>query len=91
MKKSYDKEIHLRCVICGSDRDFEYNDDKSYVRCKLCNKEYLGGYDELVEMNQAIVADELECIKKEVAKDAKDEIAKMLKDAFKGNKYISFK
>ena len=91
MKKSYNKELSLRCVVCGSDDHFEYNEDKTYVKCTLCNKEYLGGYDELVEMNQAMVAEEVENMKKEVAKDAKDEITKMLKDAFKGNKYISFK
>jgi hypothetical protein len=91
MKKSYNKELSLRCVVCGSDDHFEYNEDKTYVKCTLCNKEYLGGYDELVEMNKAMVAEEVESMKKEVAKDAKDEITKMLKDAFKGNKYISFK
>lgn len=91
MKKSFEKEILLRCVICGSDDHFEFNDDKSYVRCTLCNKEYLGGYDELKEMNQAMVSHEIDSFKQEVAKETKDEITRMLKNAFRGNKNITFK
>lgn len=91
MKKSYNRDIHLRCVVCGSDDHFEYNDDKSYVKCTLCNREYLGGYDELKEMNEAMIADEIEDLKKEFTKDAQAEITKMIKDAFKGNKHITFK
>lgn len=91
MKKSYNREIHLRCVVCGSDDHFEYNDDKSYVKCTLCNREYLGGYAELKEMNEAMITDEIEALKSEFAKDAKDEITRMLKNEFSGNKHISFK
>lgn len=90
MKDSYDKSIQLRCITCG-DTDFEFNDEKTWVKCNRCGKEYLGGYDELVELNQKKINDELENTKKEIAKDFKDDITKMMKDAFKGNKNIKFK
>ena len=58
MRKSYNRSISLRCVVCGSTEHFEYNDDKTYVKCMLCNREYLGGEDELIEMNEAMIADD---------------------------------
>ena len=90
MKKKYDRSVSLRCVVCGSADHFEYNDDKSYVKCTLCNREYLGGLDELQEMNEAMIAEEVEAIKKEVIEDAEKEITDMFKKVLKGNKHISF-
>ena len=49
MKDDYHKYIALRCATCGSCSDFEFNDDKTYIKCTKCNREYHGGYDELVE------------------------------------------
>lgn len=43
-----------RCMDCFEDR-FEWNDDKSYVRCKVCVREYLGGYNELVDLNRKYI------------------------------------
>lgn len=91
MRKEYNRSISLRCVVCGSADHFEYNDDKTYVMCTLCNREYLGGMEELQEMNEAMIADEIESIKKDVAKDVEKEITEMFKNAVKGNKYITFK
>lgn len=39
---------------CFEDR-FEWNDDKSYVRCKVCGREYKGGYNELVDLNRRYI------------------------------------
>lgn len=89
MKDSYDKKNQLRCITCG-DTDFEFNDDKTWIKCNRCGKEYLGGYDELVELNQENINQELEETKGEIAKDLKEDITKMFKDAFKGNKNIRF-
>lgn len=89
MKDSYDKSIQLRCVACG-DIDFEINDDKSYIKCNRCGKEYLGGYDELVALNEKNINKELEKTKAEILRDAKKDMTKSLKDAFKGNKNIKF-
>jgi ribosomal protein S27E len=62
MKKSYDKTINLKCITCG-DSDFEFNDDKTWIKCNRCGREYQGGYDELVELNQEIINLELEKLK----------------------------
>lgn len=90
MKDSYDKSIQLRCITCG-DTSFEFNEEKTWVKCNRCGKEYLGGYDELVELNQENISRELENTKEEIAKDLKNDLNKMMKDAFKGNKNIKFK
>lgn len=91
MKKDYSKSIQLRCVVCGSDSDFESNEDRTYIKCTKCNREYLGGYDELVELNQALIDEEIETTKQEVKEDLEKDIHDMLKKAFKGNKYIKIK
>ena len=90
MKRKYDRSVILRCVVCGSADHFEYNDNKTYVKCTLCNREYLGGLDERQEMNEAMIAEEIEAIKKEVIEDAEKEITDMFKKVLKGNKHISF-
>jgi len=69
----------LRCITCGSDSSFESNDDKTYIKCTNCNREYFGGYDELLSLN----SDAIEEIKQQIAKDAKKEIEDKLKNLFK--------
>ena len=91
MKKDYSRDIQLRCVVCGSDSDFESNEDKSYIKCRKCNREYFGGYDELVELNQAHIQDEIDEMKDEVKQDADKYLRDSLKKALKGNKYIKIK
>ena len=91
MKKNYSKSIQLRCVVCGSDSDFESNEDKTYIKCTKCNREYFGGYDELVELNKGLIDGEIERTKEEIASDVQDELTAMFKKAFKGNKYFRVK
>ena len=91
MKKDYSKSIQLRCVVCGSADDFEFNDDKTYIKCTKCNREYLGGYDELVELNKSLIDEEIEHAKEEIGREVKREISDMLKKAFKGNKHFKLK
>lgn len=43
-----------RCMDCFDER-FEWNEDKSYVRCKVCGREYFGGYNELVDLNRKYI------------------------------------
>lgn len=83
MKKNYNKTIRLRCVVCGSDSNFECNDDNTYIKCNKCNREYFGGYDELVELNKSLIDEEIEQTKKELKNDIQEEINAMLKKAFK--------
>jgi ribosomal protein L37AE/L43A len=85
MKKDYTEK--LRCATCGSDSHFEFNEDKSFIKCTNCNREYAGGYDELVQLNQELI----EKVKQEMIKDTKDQIVEQLKKSFKGNKNIKFK
>lgn len=61
------------------------------MKCTTCNREYNGGYDELVSMNQENIFSEVEEIKEEVVQDLKTEINAKLKAAFKGNKNFKFK
>ena len=91
MKDSYNKSIQLRCIVCGSADAFEYNEDKSYVKCKKCDKEYLGGYDELVEYNQAYIQNEIGDLRQKVKNDLKKDIHDIFMNAFKGSKNIKFK
>jgi len=82
MKDEYSISIKLRCITCGGE-EFEYNDDKSFVKCALCNREYLGGYDELVEFNEEAKSETIESIKSEIESDLKKELSDILKNAFK--------
>jgi DNA-directed RNA polymerase subunit RPC12/RpoP len=77
----------LRCATCGNDSDFEYNEDQSYIRCNLCNREYLGGYDELVSLNTEVKQQ----IESEIRKETKKELENMLKRAFGRSKNITIK
>jgi len=90
MKESYGKNIQLKCIACG-DTEFEFNDDQSWVKCQRCGKEYSGGKDELIELNQSNIGDGIENMKSEVIEDLKKELSESLKNSFKGNNYIKFK
>ena len=83
MKSNYSKSIRLRCIVCGSDSDFEYNEERTFIKCTRCNKEYFGGYDELVELNQEMIANNLEELKVEVANDLKKELSNSIRRALK--------
>ncbi|MFA6199641.1 MAG: hypothetical protein WC679_04460 [Bacteroidales bacterium] len=79
---------HLKCATCGSDSQFESNEDKTYIKCNNCNREYLGGYDELLELNRDSIKDEVGHV---IAKDIQAELTNVFKQAFKGNKNIKIK
>lgn len=91
MKDNYSYSIQLRCVVCGSEDHFDYNEDKPYIKCTNCGKEYFGGYDELVACNQEQIEEVKKIATKEVGNDLQKELDQMLKNVFKGNKYIKFK
>ena len=90
MKENYNKSVQLRCSTCGGE-DFNFNEDKSYIKCNLCNREYLGGYDELVEYNQENINENVQAMENEVRDDLQKELSDMFKNTFKGSKYIKFK
>ena len=65
LKDSY--EIRLCCATCGCEDQFEFNDDKSYIKCTFCNREYFGGIEELKELNQEAFDDAKAEMEKDVA------------------------
>lgn len=77
----------LRCATCGSDSHFEFNEDKTYIKCTNCNREYVGGYEELLELNYETIEE----IKKVIANDVKKDVINKLKDAFRGSKNVTIK
>lgn len=56
--------LKLRCATCGCDDKFEFNEDKSYVKCTFCNREYFGGIEELKELNIDAIDEVKEQIKR---------------------------
>ena len=91
MKDKYLYNIKLRCVVCGCSDKFDYNQDKTYIKCTNCDKEYLGGYDELVSYNQDQIEDLKNNAAKEIKQDIQKEFNQKLKEIFKGNKFIKLK
>jgi len=88
MKKLKDNyEVRLCCATCGCEDQFEFNDNQSYIKCTFCNREYLGGIEELKEYNQ----EAFDKVKEEVEQDAAAYIQEQLTKAFKGNKNIKIK
>lgn len=90
MKKDYNFNVTLRCPVCGG-TDIDLSEDKSHGKCNMCNKEFPGGYDELVELNQANIDAAVEEKKAEIQKDFAKELNHRLKKAFRGSKYIKIK
>ena len=90
MKKNYSFSVTLRCPVCGS-TDIDLTEDKTYGKCNACNKEFPRGYDELVELNQAIINAAVEEKKEEIYKDLEKDLHERLKKAFKGSKSIKIK
>lgn len=85
MKESY--EVRLRCAICGCEDQFEFKEDKSYIKCTFCNREYLGGIDELKELNQDVFDE----VKDKIRNDAESYIKKELAKGFSGCRFIKIK
>lgn len=79
--------FNYRCATCGSEDCFESNEDKTYIKCTRCNREYLGGLDELHQLNTETIEDAKEYIQEDIAAQLKKELI----NAFKGNKYIKIK
>jgi hypothetical protein len=67
--------ISLRCDTCGSDSHFISNEDNSYIKCSLCNREYWGGREELIELNFSNIQTSF--------KKTEDEITKLFLKRFK--------
>lgn len=78
--------VTLLCATCGQG-DFDHNDDKSWVKCNNCQREYPGGISELAEFNQGNIEDAVE----DLGQSLVDDFAKRMELNFKNNKYIKFR
>ena len=73
------RDFHPRCATCGCQDMFEYNEDKSFIKCSNCGREYPCGKDELLDYN----SEELESIKDDMAQEVKSALLKELNSIFK--------
>lgn len=80
LKDDYSRSIALRCMTCGAAYAFETDEKTGYITCCKCNRVYRGGEEELVRLNEALIADEQEQLVEEVTKDIGDELQKMFKN-----------
>lgn len=78
--------VALLCATCGQG-DFDHNDDKSWVKCNNCHREYLGGISELADFNQGGIQDAVE----DLGQSLVDDFAKTIESNLKKNKHIKFK
>lgn len=78
--------VSLICATCGQG-DFDHNEDKSWVKCNNCEREYPGGIDELAEFNQSNIQDSVN----EFGQNLIDEFAKKMESKFRNSKHIKFK
>jgi len=69
----------LICDTCGSDNHFETNEDKTYVKCCACGREYFGGYNELLELNRTYIEERAKIEGEKIIKEKLKEIFKNLK------------
>lgn len=78
--------VTLNCPTCGQS-DFNHNEDKSYVKCNNCKREFHGGIDELAEFNQVEIENEVQ----KYGQALLDDFGKKLARDFKNNIRLKFK
>jgi ribosomal protein S27E len=71
--------FQLTCDTCGNESCFESNEDKTYVKCSICGREYSGGIDELKELNQERIREIAIIEARKLAKEAANRIIKTIK------------
>lgn len=80
IKNDYSRSIALRCMTCGATYAFETDDKTGCITCRKCNRVYRGGEEELVRLNEALIADEQDQLVEDVTKDIEKELQKMFKN-----------
>ena len=80
LKDDYSCSIALRCMTCGANYAFETDEKTGYITCRKCNRVYRGGKEELIQLNEALIADEQQLLVEEVTKDVEKEFSKMFKN-----------
>lgn len=80
LKDYNSRSISLRCMTCGATYAFETDEKTGFITCCKCNRVYRGGEEELVHLNEALIADEQEQLVEEVTKDVEKELQNMFKN-----------
>lgn len=78
--------VTLLCGTCGN-QDFDYNEDKTWVKCNSCDREYTGGIEELKEHNYK----RIESAAQDHGNKLIEQMFSDMKRKFSGSKYIKFK
>jgi DNA-directed RNA polymerase subunit RPC12/RpoP len=55
LKDNYSISVSLRCMTCGATYAFEKDEKTGYIICHKCNRVYLGGNEELIRLNEALI------------------------------------
>ncbi|WP_292364244.1 MULTISPECIES: ECs_2282 family putative zinc-binding protein [unclassified Methanoculleus] len=88
----YNRQVMLVCPTCGGDL-FEIQDDIEEsiprIKCISCDREFTK--DELIRESGENIDAHASEINTQVVEDAAKELKKNLKEAFRGNKYITIK
>ena len=82
--KNYERQVELHCPTCGGtqfDYDKKNDSDEQIIKCHQCNRETTKRV--LIEENSNNIRTHADEIKKEVIKDAKEELSKSLRKIFK--------
>ncbi|WP_409149257.1 hypothetical protein [Sphingobacterium sp. BS-2] len=78
--------VTLYCPTCGQS-DFNHNEDKSFVKCNNCEREFHRGINELIEFNQTAIENEVQ----NYGQSLLDDFGKKLASRFKNNIHLKFK
>jgi len=80
LKDNYSRTVSLRCKTCGATYAFKTDEKTGFITCLKCNRVYRGGEDELVRLNEALIADEQEQLVEELTKDIEKELQRMFQN-----------
>jgi len=78
MKSNYQTSVSLACQTCGGE-DFDFNDDQTYVKCNICNREYPGGIEELKQLNEQRLQAAVKQLGQNMVADAEKDLKKKLR------------
>lgn len=76
--EKYSRKVTLSCPTCGNS-NFEYDPNNTgSIRCPSCEREF--SKDELIRENGEIIENNLDEVKREIAKDIKKELQNLFKN-----------
>lgn len=85
----HSRKIALQCPTCGGSSFESETNESPEVKCTRCDR--VIQRDDLLRENSENIRENLDEIKRDVAKDIAGQMRKALQNAFKGNKNIKLK